>query len=68
LQIDVHIPLAQEIKYQPGFLETLKFGWVQILAMTVPCVLIFFCLTGFLFRHQILETSVASELVPKKRI
>jgi hypothetical protein len=49
-------------------LETLKFGWIQILALTVPCLLLFYELAGFLFRHQILETWVASELVPKKRI
>ena len=51
LQIDVNVPLAQEIKYQPGLLEVLKFGWVQILALTVPCILIFHSLAGFLFRH-----------------
>ena len=62
------MPTAQEIKYQPGVLEVLKFAWVQYLALLVPCLLLFQGLAGFLFRHQIIETSVASELVPKKRI
>lgn len=46
----------------------LKFAWVQYLALLVPCLMLFWELAGFLFRHQIIETSVASELVPKKRI
>lgn len=51
LQIYANVPQQQEIKYIPGVLETLKFAWVQFLALLVPCLLIFTYVSGFLFRY-----------------
>jgi len=67
LIITVNIPESQEIKYIPGVLETLKFAWTQYLALLIPTLIIFWSACAFLFRHQILRTSIASDLLPKKR-
>ena len=36
IHIDVRIPHGQRVLYVPGTLETLKFGWMQILALLIP--------------------------------
>lgn len=67
MQISANIPQSQEVKYIPGVLETLKFAWVQYLALLVPSLMIFRCLSGFLFKYQIVEASISSDLTKRKR-
>lgn len=51
----------------PRALETLKFAWVQYLALLVPSLLLFRLVTGFLFKYQIVENRVAEDLaMPRK--
>ena len=64
--VDVHVPVQQEIQYIPGVLETLKNAWTQYLALLVPLLVVFWAFVGFLLRNQLLETSIASDLLPKK--
>ena len=67
IQIYAHVPVQQEVKYVPGILETLKFAWVQFLALLVPSLLIFRWISGFLFRYEIIETNITSDLKKTKR-
>jgi len=52
----------------PGTLQTLKFAWVQYVALLIPSILIFRLVCGFIFRHQILDSSITSDLILKRRI
>jgi len=36
------------------------------LALLVPLILLFRAFVGFLLKHQLLETSIVSDLLPKK--
>ncbi len=67
IDIYVRIPIAQEIFYIPGVLETLKFAWTQYQAFLIPALLIFWALIGFTFRYGILETTVISDLHNERR-
>ena len=64
--MDVYVPIQQEIKYIPGVLETLKNAWTQYLALLIPLVILFWAFIGFLLKNQLLETSIVSDLLPKK--
>jgi hypothetical protein len=66
--VNVKIPAHQQIKYIPGTLQTLKFAWVQYISLTIPSIFIFFTLSGFIFRHQIVDSAVTSDLVARKKI
>ena len=66
--IDVKIPNGQKVLYIPGSLETIKFAWIQYLSLVIPSLYIFYALCGFIFRHQIIETSVTSDLLVKRKI
>lgn len=67
LQVFAHVPKSQEVRYVPGILETLKFAWVQYLALLVPSLMFFRWVTGFLFRYQIVESGVTSDIAKTKR-
>ena len=54
------------MQYIPGVLETLKNAWTQYLALLIPLLLVFWAFVGFLLRHQLVETSIVSDLLPKK--
>lgn len=64
--VDVNIPIQQEIQYIPGVLETLKNAWTQYFALLVPLLLVFWAFVGFLLRNQLIETSIVSDLLPKR--
>lgn len=49
--MEIDIPTSQEVKYIPGVLQTLKFAWVQYLSLLIPSMLVFWGVTGFVFRH-----------------
>lgn len=67
LSIDVRVPLQEKVDYIPGVLESMKGMWVQYIALLLPTIYVFNKIMGFLFRHQFLETSVTSDLVPRKK-
>ena len=67
IKISAEVPIGQRVVYIPGVLETLKFAWVQYLALLIPCLWVFYIVNGFVFRYQIVETSVSSDLVASKR-
>jgi transmembrane protein 231 len=66
--LSLKIPRTQRIRYIPGILETLKYAWIQYLAIFIPTLLLFKELVGFLFRYKILEANVVSDLNNKRII
>jgi transmembrane protein 231 len=48
---------AQEIVYTPGLWQTLKWGWVQYLALLVVFVYVMSGVKSYVFYHQILPTA-----------
>ena len=63
----MRVPLQEKVDYIPGVLESMKGMWVQYIALLLPTIYVFNKIMGFLFRHQFLETSVTSDLVPRKK-
>jgi transmembrane protein 231 len=56
IDVKLRIPPAEGIMCRPGFLETLKFAWIQYVALVI---LLTYCLSpirGFLFGQQVFET------------
>ena len=52
LNMQVMIPTKQKIQYIPGFYETIKFAWVQYMALLIPLYAILeFWILGFLFKE-----------------
>ncbi len=45
---------------------TLKMAWIQYLSIFIPVVLIEYLILAFVFKYQIFETSVMSELPMNK--
>ena len=68
LVVNVKIPSHQQVKYIPGTLQTLKFAWIQYLSLVIPSMLVFYTVCGFIFRHQIVDSAVTSDLMARKRI
>jgi hypothetical protein len=66
--MDIVVPIHQELRYIPGVLETLKFAWIQYLAFLIPSLLIFWVVIGFILRYQLVETSVTSDLVIRRKV
>ena len=58
IAIDLYIPVQQKVEYIPGVLESLKFMWVQYLALLIPSLYVFHKIVGFLFKYQFLETAI----------
>lgn len=67
LDFTINVPKSQQVAYIPGILQTLKFAWLQYVSLLIPSLLIFFWVVGFLLRHQIVATSVTSDLVQRRR-
>jgi len=68
LELKVHIPISQEIKYRPGVMETLKFAWVQYVMLLIPSLFITWQFLSFLFESKILEAHKVSDFKPKRKI
>ena len=68
IEVTIHVPLSQEIKYRPGVMETLKFAWVQYIMVLIPSLLITWKFMSFLFESKILEALRVSDLKPKRKI
>jgi transmembrane protein 231 len=50
----------QTISFRPGFWEVVKQAWIQYLSVLVIFVFIFHYIKLFVFRHQIVTTTVTS--------
>ena len=51
LKLKINIPLAQEIKYGPGLMETLKFAWMQYIMIFIPVIIFTWSGIEFLFKY-----------------
>jgi len=67
LEARLHIPQAQ-IRYQPGVLETLRYGFLQFLAVYIVIAAIAGAVTHFIFENQVFETRVHDDSRPKAHI
>ncbi len=60
----VRVPF-ERVYYVPGFWETIKFAWIQYLALFAIFWFFIHWLRMYIFRYQIVETRVQQESVPK---
>ena len=68
LNLLLKIPIYQEFKYMPPFLETIKFAWIQYFSMLYPTYILLFGLLCFVFKYQILETGITNNLPKKDKV
>jgi transmembrane protein 231 len=64
LEANIQYPASQTVVYTPGLWQTLKWGWIQYLAILVVFVYVFNTVKSYVFYEQILPTS---EQVPWKK-
>lgn len=65
-EVDVTIDVPQQlVHYIPGSLEVLKFAWMQVLSFLVPVALVVRCVQACAYEHQIVETVVVPQVLPK---
>ena len=57
LSVDLNYPV-EAVQYKPGFWQTIKWGWLQYLAILVIFIYIFNSIKTFVFSNQILPTLV----------
>ena len=67
LKASIHIPEAI-VRYQPGVLETLRYGFLQFLAVYIIIAAIAGSVTHFIFENQVFETRVHDDSRPKSHI
>ena len=48
----------ETVEYKPGFWQTIKWGWVQYLALLIVFIYIFNSVKTFVYSNQILPTLV----------
>jgi len=59
----VDVPVNQQIRYSPSFLEKMIELWIQYLALLIPSYLIIYVsILGFGFRSKILDSKTWSEV------
>lgn len=64
----IGIPTREQIKYVPSVLETMKYAWIQYLALFIPIfIVLYYGLLGFTLRAQIFETTVIDDLPKDKK-
>lgn len=64
----VRIPLAQQVNYQPGVLETLRYGVIQFLAVYVFVAALIGATMHFIFENQVFESRVVDDSRPKMHV
>ena len=64
----LEIPVKQRVWYVPSILETLKYAWIQYLALLLPALWLYNKFVSFLFRYRFLQANVVGDLAPKKII
>jgi len=65
LNARIRIPSHETVIYQPGGLETFKFGWIQIMCFLLPLWYLWRIVEHITFHYRILRTRVVSDLTPK---
>ena len=68
IDITVRVPSNQRIRYVPGILETLKYAWIQYLAIFLPALYFFKVFVGFMFKYRVLEANIVADLSNKRII
>eukprot|EP01105_Mastigella_eilhardi_P006729 TRINITY_DN18292_c0_g1_i1.p1 TRINITY_DN18292_c0_g1~~TRINITY_DN18292_c0_g1_i1.p1 ORF type:complete len:327 (+),score=79.40 TRINITY_DN18292_c0_g1_i1:44-982(+) len=65
LVLQLKIP-QQRVIYQPGFFETMKFGWVQYMAVFWLVWGVFYVVRWAVFGHFLLDTYCVYDRIPNK--
>ena len=68
LKATIRVPKNTKITYQPGVMETLRYGFLQFLAVYVITAAIIGAVTHFIFENQIFETRIHDDSRPKTHI
>jgi len=67
--LDAHIHVRPAtVQYQPGVMETLRYGMLQFLAVYVVAAAVIGTVTHFIFENQVFETRVQDDSRPKTHI
>lgn len=66
--MDIEVPLSQEVRYRPGVMETLKFGWAQYVMLLLPFLWVTNKGVAFLFKYRIFDAYLVSDLKAQKKI
>lgn len=56
--LKVRVPVYQKFQYSPGFLEVMKFSWIQYLSLLIPVGYFVYSFAQFIYSNQILESQV----------
>ena len=62
IDVTVNVPSFQKILYSTPQLTKFKFLWIQLVAVFIPCYIIFDLVLVFLFRNKIFPCSITSDL------
>ena len=63
ISLIMDVPLLQEFRYTPSFLENLTLGWCQYLAILIPSLAIIYeLILGGAFKRKILNSKIWSEI------
>lgn len=68
MHMKVRIPAKQLVLYRPGFLELMKFAWIQYICIFIPVAFIIYSFARFVYGNQIIETSVTDEAKGIRRL
>ncbi len=68
IDISVNIPSFQKILYITPPLTKFKFFWIQLIAVFIPCYIIFDIILVFLFKNKIFPCSITSDLPKIKNL
>jgi transmembrane protein 231 len=61
ISMKVRVPANEKFEYAPGFLEVMKFAWIQYLSLALPVGYAVYRMAAFVFRNQVLEAQVSYE-------
>lgn len=68
VHMKVRIPAHQVVLYRPGFLELMKFAWIQYICIFIPVAFVIYSFARFVYGNQIIETSVTDEVKGNRRL
>ena len=66
LEVNINIPVFQEIYYRTSVFARIKFFWCQYVAILIPVAGIFYFIMQFVFRNQIVTTINSNDIGVKK--
>ena len=59
--LKIRIPNFQKFQYEPGFLEVMKFSWIQYMSLLLPVGFLIYSFAKFVFSNQILASQMNYE-------